>query len=178
MTIERFCKAEGGGLHYSLDKAGVWLDCVRLRKPVIHNDYASLPYRKGLPEGHAAVIRELVVPILREDRIVAVLGVGNKPREYTEQDVSRVNYLADVAWEIVECSWFEEALQESERRLREAQKMAQLGYWSWDVRSGIVEWSEEVYNIFHLDPKEFTPQIDSILALSPWPEEHESGTGS
>jgi PAS domain S-box-containing protein len=65
----------------------------------------------------------------------------------------------------------EEALQESERSLREAQKMAQLGNWSWDIRSGVVEWSEEVYNIFHLDPKEFTPQIDSILALSPWPEE-------
>jgi PAS domain S-box-containing protein len=67
----------------------------------------------------------------------------------------------------------EEVLRESERRLREAQKMAQLGYWSWDVRSGIVEWSEEVYNIFHLDPNKFIPHIDSILALSPWPEDHE-----
>ena len=68
----------------------------------------------------------------------------------------------------------EEALHESEKRLIEAQKMAHLGYWIWDVRTGNVEWSEEVFNIFHLDPKEFTPQIDSsIHALSPWPEDHE-----
>jgi signal transduction histidine kinase len=67
----------------------------------------------------------------------------------------------------------EEALQESERRLSEAQKMAQLGHWIWDVRTGNVEWSEEVFKIFHLDPKDFTPHIDSILALSPWPEDHE-----
>jgi PAS domain S-box-containing protein len=67
----------------------------------------------------------------------------------------------------------EEVLRESERRLREAQKMAQLGHWSWDIRSGNVEWSDEVYNIFHLDQSKFTPQIDSILALSPWPEDHE-----
>jgi PAS domain S-box-containing protein len=99
--------------------------------------------------------------------------VGNKPSEYTEEDVGRVSYLADVAWEIAERKRFEEVLEESERKLREAQKMAQLGYWSWDVKSGDVEWSEEVYNIFQLDPNEFTPRIDSILALSPWPEDHE-----
>ena len=64
-------------------------------------------------------------------------------------------------------------LQENTRKLREAQEMAHLGFWSWDVKTGAVEWSEEVYKIFGLDPKEFTPQIDSILALSPWPEDHE-----
>jgi len=67
----------------------------------------------------------------------------------------------------------EEALSESERKLNEAQKMAQLGNWTWDVTTGSVEWSEEVFNIFQLDPKAFTPQIDSILSLSPWPEDHE-----
>jgi PAS domain S-box-containing protein len=67
----------------------------------------------------------------------------------------------------------EEALQESERRLSEAQKMAQLGNWDWDIKTGKVEWSDEVYHIFQLDPKNFTPRIDSILAFSPWPEDHE-----
>ncbi len=67
----------------------------------------------------------------------------------------------------------EEALKESEKRLREAQEMAHLGFWSWDVKTGHVEWSNEVFNIFGLNPKEFKPQIDSILALSPWPEDHQ-----
>ncbi len=67
----------------------------------------------------------------------------------------------------------EEALRESERRLKEAQNMAQLGHWEWDVKTGNVEWSDEVYRIFQLDPNEFTPHIDSILALSPWPGDHE-----
>ena len=67
----------------------------------------------------------------------------------------------------------EETLQKSERRLREAQEMAHLGFWTWDVMTGEVEWSEEVFKIFCLDPKEFTPHIDSILALSPWPEDHQ-----
>ncbi len=65
----------------------------------------------------------------------------------------------------------EEALLESEEHLREAQKMAHLGHWVWDIATGNVKWSEEVFRIFCLNPKEFTPHIDSILALSPWPEE-------
>ncbi len=74
--------------------------------------------------------------------------------------------------DITERKRAEKALQESEGRLSEAQKMAQLGHWIWDIRTGNVEWSEEIFNIFRLDPKEFTPHIDSILALSPWPEDH------
>ena len=101
-TIKEFCRAEGKGMHYGIDKAGVWVDCVRERKPVIHNDYASLPHKKGMPEGHAAVIRELVVPIMRSDKIVAILGIGNKPENYTEKDIEIVSYLADIAWEIAE----------------------------------------------------------------------------
>ena len=99
-TTEKFCTALGAGTHYSVDEAGVWADCLRQRRPVTHNDYASLPHRKGMPEGHAAVIRELTVPIFRDGLVVAILGVGNKPRDYLDEDVEIVSYLADVTYEI------------------------------------------------------------------------------
>jgi len=66
-----------------------------------------------------------------------------------------------------------EELRESERKLREAQEMAHLGHWTWNVKTGSVEWSEEVFKIFQLDPKSFVPRIDLILDLSPWPQDHE-----
>jgi len=109
-TAEEFCKAEGKGLHYGIDQAGVWVDCVHKRRPVIHNDYASLSHRKGMPPGHATVVRELVVPIIRADKIVAIVGVGNKPTDYTEKDVEIVSFLSDVAYVIAEQKRTEEAL--------------------------------------------------------------------
>ncbi|MBK7452797.1 MAG: PAS domain S-box protein [Anaerolineales bacterium] len=111
-TMQEYCKAEGYGLHYPVEQAGIWADSVRERKPVIHNDYESLPaaLRKGLPEGHATLVRELVVPVLREDQIVAILGVGNKTQLYNQKDVEMVNYFADVAWEIAERKQAEEQL--------------------------------------------------------------------
>ncbi len=116
-TLARFCKTQSKGVHYDLDKAGVWVDCVHDRRAVIHNDYCSLPHRKGLPEGHAEVVRELVVPVMRDNKVVAILGVGNKPFDYTDKDVETVTFLADVTWEIVERTRVEEHLLETNRHL-------------------------------------------------------------
>jgi diguanylate cyclase (GGDEF)-like protein/PAS domain S-box-containing protein len=117
-TLEEMCSADGQGQHYDIDEAGVWVDCVREKRPVIHNDYASLPNRKGLPEGHAPVIRELVFPIFRNEKIVAIIGVGNKEQDYREDDVDYASRLADLIWDITEGKRAEEKLRESEERFR------------------------------------------------------------
>ena len=44
----------------------------------------------------------------------------------------------------------ESQLRRSERRLSRAQKIAHIGDWEWDVISGEVYWSEEVFRIFKL----------------------------
>jgi two-component system sensor kinase len=101
-TLRDMCSAEGKGSHYNISQAGVWVDCVRQRGPVIHNDYVSLANRKGLPPGHAAVKREMVVPVLRDGRIVAIIGVGNKPTDYNATDVEIAESLGQLSWEIFE----------------------------------------------------------------------------
>jgi len=113
-TEREFCAAAGKGLHYGIEQAGVWVDSIRERRPVIHNDYSALPHRQGLPPGHAAVIRELTMPIFRGGKIVAILGIGNKPVDYTEADLRMVSFLADVTWEIVRKKMAEKELRESE----------------------------------------------------------------
>lgn len=118
-TVKTMCNSEGKGSHYNISQAGVWVDCVRERRPVIHNEYASLPHRKGMPEGHAQVIREMVIPIMRGERIVAIIGVGNKPTDYHETDVEIALLLGDFSWEIVERKRSEEALRGNEKQYRE-----------------------------------------------------------
>lgn len=117
-TTDEFCTAEGKLSHYPIAQAGVWVDCVRTREAVVHNDYESLPHRKGMPEGHALVHREITVPVLRGGRIVAILGVGNKDTDYDDSDVGIVSMLADLAWELAEQSRTSQALRHSEARYR------------------------------------------------------------
>ena len=57
----------------------------------------------------------------------------------------------------------EEKLRQSQARLAKAQRLAHLGNWEWDLQSGEVIWSEEVYRIFGLDPQKFTPSLESIM---------------
>ncbi|HXH64115.1 MAG TPA: GAF domain-containing protein, partial [Mariprofundaceae bacterium] len=116
-TVEAMCTAEGAGVHYPVSQAGVWADAIRSRKPVIHEDYASLPDRKGMPEGHAAVSRLATVPILRNDKVVAAIGIGNKPQPYDDQDVDFLTQLADLAWDTIDVKKAEIALAHANRAL-------------------------------------------------------------
>ena len=122
-TLQNMCKAEGKGLHYPAAQAGVWADCIRLGHPVIHNNYVKLENRKGMPAGHAPVLREVVVPVWRGSQIKSILGVGNKPVEYTQADVEVVTTLADLAWDIVERKQSEQVL---ERRAAELEALANV----------------------------------------------------
>jgi PAS domain S-box-containing protein len=45
-------------------------------------------------------------------------------------------------------------LKESNARLEEAQRVAHVGYWEWDLETGEVIWSDETYRIFGLKPQE------------------------
>jgi diguanylate cyclase (GGDEF)-like protein len=44
------------------------------------------------------------------------------------------------------------SLLQSEARLARAQKIARMGSWEWDIRSGEIYWSDELYRIFGLTP--------------------------
>jgi PAS domain S-box-containing protein len=118
-TKNNYCRAEGLGGHYEIAKAGVWVDCVHQREPVVHNDYSSLPYKKGLPEGHAALTRDLVVPVIRGENIKAVMGVGNKKINYDDVDIAVVSSFADLAWDIAERKLFSEEFKRSNDELQQ-----------------------------------------------------------
>lgn len=162
-TIQTMCTAEGKGQHYNISRAGVWVDCVRERRPVIHNEYASLPHRRGMPAGHAPVVREMIIPIMRGDRIVAIIGLGNKSTDYNATDVEIASLLGDFSWEIIERKQAEEALRQSEEQLRRAQEIAHLGSWELDLEHNVLTWSDEVYRIFGFKPQEFGASYEAFL---------------
>ena len=56
----------------------------------------------------------------------------------------------------------EAALRQSEERLRQAQTMAHIGDWDWNLLTGEQYWAEETYRIFGL-PRETVPSVESFL---------------
>ncbi len=55
------------------------------------------------------------------------------------------------------------SLKESEKGLAEAQKMAHIGNWDWDLVTGETYWSEELYRIYGRNPQESGATYDELL---------------
>ena len=55
------------------------------------------------------------------------------------------------------------SLKESEKGLAEAQEMAHIGNWEWDIEADKAYWSEEMYRIFGRDPQELAPPYNEFL---------------
>jgi PAS domain S-box-containing protein len=56
-------------------------------------------------------------------------------------------------------------LQDSKAKLEEAQRIAHVGYWEWDLTSNHVNWSDETYRIYGLRPQEYPIDITVIRKL-------------
>lgn len=72
-------------------------------------------------------------------------------REKAQLEFNEKNFCiraTGVIQDITEHKRVEQALRASEERLSEAQRIANIGDWSWDIPSGRVEWSDQVYEIF------------------------------
>src|SRR5205807_6464514 len=54
-------------------------------------------------------------------------------------------------------------LRESDRRLRQAQRMAHVGYWERDLDADRITWSDETYRICGLTPAEGTITLSGAL---------------
>ncbi len=58
-----------------------------------------------------------------------------------------------------------EQLRRSEARLAEAQRIASVGSWEWDVPANHIVWSEEMKRIFGVDPREFGATFEGYVDL-------------
>jgi PAS domain S-box-containing protein len=58
----------------------------------------------------------------------------------------------------------ERDLARSQARLAEAQRVAHVGSWEWDVARNHVTWSEELYRIYGVDRSEHVPSYESFLS--------------
>ncbi|MBN2872446.1 MAG: diguanylate cyclase [Halothiobacillaceae bacterium] len=66
-------------------------------------------------------------------------------------------------------SWRESARQLERERwlqlLNEAQRIAQVGNWAFDVQSGALTWSDQVFRLFGYPPRSFSPTYERFLEI-------------
>jgi diguanylate cyclase (GGDEF)-like protein/PAS domain S-box-containing protein len=94
-------------------------------------------------DGHLVVLETNAIPIFGPSG--ALVGYRGIDRDVTER------------------SQVELALRQSESNLAEAQHIAHLGSWEWDMPHGRLHWSDEIYRIFGLSAERFEPTYEAFL---------------
>ncbi len=74
--------------------------------------------------------------------------------------------------EITERILAQRALQEHTTNLNQVQSMAHVGNWTWDIATGEVQWSDEIFRIFGFEPGAFTPSYERFLQAIPVADQH------
>jgi PAS domain S-box-containing protein len=129
--------------------------------------------RYALPEGVPPEAPVLVVPIFhRNDPLAALYLVGKRDGAvFSEDDQHAVEQLAQYAGIAIEHACLRERLhrelgerRQAEETLALAQRIAHLGNWEWDVDSGRLRWSDEIYRMIGAQPRAFEATLETFLA--------------
>jgi PAS domain S-box-containing protein len=170
--VMRECRVMDPQSVYDLDRTGCWGEVVRQRKPIVINDYqAENSVKKGIPGGHVPLYKFLSIPVLFENRIVAVAGVANKDWDYDNSDVRQLTLLMDNVWRISErlvlidnLNAEKEKAVENELFLQKSQDIGNIGSYTIRFDKGVWQSSKTMDRIFGID-ESFTRDVDGWLGI-------------
>lgn len=145
----------------------------RERRVVVCNDFAADP-STGPWRSRAArfgFASSISLPLHRGGQAVGVLTAYGRARNLFDDDAVRL--LQDLAENLsfaldqfdreARRVQAEEALKRSEGRLQEAQAIARIGHWDFDIASEMLTWSPQVFQLFQRDPHRGPPSLDEAL---------------
>lgn len=117
----------GHAEHPSVIDLKVPADVLQKKRAIIHNDHATLRHCNCKSVSHKEAIRELIVPIIRNGKVMATLEVGDKPANYDQNDIRLLNELSGVAWDIIARKYAEDSAQKTMEAMQHTQKMDMIG---------------------------------------------------
>ena len=101
---------------------GVWGYPMLHGKPLLCNDLQAHPDRVGAPEGHVAIKCFLGAPLIRDQEVIGMVAVANRPGGYMERELETLIRLAAV---ISVSRQHRLALQSSKRASEELEQLVQ-----------------------------------------------------
>jgi two-component system, cell cycle sensor histidine kinase and response regulator CckA len=140
---------------------------LRLMQPLITTEgclkcHADHGYKLGDVRGGISIALPVDVMLAHERRfsliisltlgLVWVLGIGSLllGRHHLMRRISERNQAMN-------------ALEQSQARYSEAQRIARLGHWELDFATKRLDWSDEVYRIFEIDPQKQSASYELLL---------------
>jgi PAS domain S-box-containing protein len=132
---------EAGGLPFNVDPSlpmpirGLLAEAYHSSKVVCENDFMTSEWVHFMPSGHVEMRNVMFSPLVIDGKAAGVMGLANKPEDFTEDDVRIAMAFGDLAAIALRRAQTEEALRQSEERHR---KIVEASTDAFLLRSGDV----------------------------------------
>jgi len=114
------------------------------------------------------------VPIQLGSTVFGVMVFfSSEEREPEDALVQMFSVLGNQIGQFTDRRRTEEALQRTAEQLSRAQEVARLGSWEYDLATGDLIWSDQMYRLFGVDEDTFTPDLESVLEAIPSEDRNE-----
>ena len=134
------------------------------RKPHVTNYVQSDPRVDDHEWARAEKIMSFAgYPLVVEDRVVGVMGMFSR-KALNQGSIDTLSFIADGIAQSIERKHAEDALQRSEFYLAEAQRIGHTGSWAFNPSGFFEHWSQELSQIYGLDPRMGAPTVEQYLA--------------
>ncbi|NVM02077.1 MAG: GAF domain-containing protein [Candidatus Helarchaeota archaeon] len=147
----------------NMEIRGIWGEVLKNGKTLIENDPKSHPSSVGTPVGHPRLTSFLGVPLFYAGKTFGMIAVANKELGYKSDDQHAIETLSTAFVEALMNKRAELKLESAKETLLEAQKIAHIGNWNWNIITNELAWSDEIYRIFGLAPQEFGATYEAFL---------------
>lgn len=97
---------------------GLSEEIYRTKKAIYCNDFFNSEWIKFIPEGHASFKNVLFAPLIIEEKVIGIIGVANKPGDFTETDAKMASMFSEFAALSLRNSRILNTVKENERFLR------------------------------------------------------------
>ncbi len=154
---------------FKLEDKSTWQACVNQQKPIIQNSQPNKSENIPFCKDDFDIHRELVVPIIRKNNVVAIVHIGNGKENYSDKEAELVSKYIDLTWEIVSQKRTQEALRKSEEILNRTGSIAKIGGWEYNFETGKAIWTRALYEIFEIGFDQEPPTVDQYLSHFPEP---------
>jgi len=134
------------------------------KKPLLINDFGTNFFDQAGCSIVSGTLNFLGVPLIENKRPVVFICVANKESDFDLNDIQRISIIMHAGWRIIGKKRLDQSLISSEKNLNEAQTIAHMGNWVWNLKDNKLTWSNQIYSIFEMDPSSIKASYEAFLS--------------
>ncbi len=150
-------------------------EVIKSAKSIITNDPSSHAKSTGTPKGHPPLNCFMGIPLFRDKKLNAMIGIANRENGYNEDYYEEIKPFLDAIGEAINYFKIEQEKRDIELQRKVILESTGLAIWRYFPKTSELHWDESMYKLYGIDQEDFSGHY-SAWEQSLHPEDMERAT--